>query len=402
VRTKSFVSTFRDFTAVDLETTGKEVQTAEIVEIAAVRVRNGKIVGEYQTLVRPRVPITSGARDTHGISEEDVADKPYFEEVWPAFRDFCGSDVLIAHNGYTFDFPILRRMAMDLPRGKDFSTYDTLPLARTLHATSRRLEHLAKRYDIPTGQSHRALDDCLVLAKLFPMLSATRLEYARKTALVNLLDQLGIALALSDRESWCDEARKMFEFVPVYSLGRHSDCLDRYESERAVSGDPTLPTVEDLIALLGGQQLMERLRSERPADKRYPEIMGRLRRLIEGCAEGDLAKQMCTFLERAVLSRYDGAETEKNRVNLLTMHSTKGLEFSRVYIIGVEDEQLIPTPRNGVLGKLDLEEARRLLYVGMTRTVDRLVMTRVKSRGEKATGGHRFLDEMGLSPKGSG
>ena len=398
VRTKSFVSTFRDFTAVDLETTAKDVQSAEIVEIAAVRVRNGKIVGEYQTLVRPRVPITSGARDTHGISEEDVADQPYFEEMWPAFREFCGSDVLIAHNGYTFDFPILRRMARSLPRGTDFSTYDTLPLARTLHATSRRLEHLAKRYDIPTGQSHRALDDCRTLATLFPMLSATRLEYARKTALVNLLDQLGIALALCDRESWCDEARKMFEFVPVYSLGRHSDCLDRYDSERAISGDPTLPSVDDLIALLGGQQLMERLRSERSAEKRYPEIMGRLRRLIEGCAEGDLAEQMCTFLERAVLSRYDGAETEKNRVNLLTMHSTKGLEFSRVYIIGVEDEQLIPTPRNGVLGKLDLEEARRLLYVGMTRTIDRLVMTRVKARGEKPTGGHRFLDEMGLIP----
>jgi DNA helicase-2/ATP-dependent DNA helicase PcrA len=107
--------------------------------------------------------------------------------------------------------------------------------------------------------------------------------------------------------------------------------------------------------------------------------------------------QISAFLERAILSRYDGAEPQKNRVNLLTMHSTKGLEFSRVYIVGVEDEQLIPTPRNGVLGKLDLEEARRLLYVGMTRTIDRLVMTRVKSRGEKGTGGHRFLDEMGLS-----
>jgi DNA helicase-2/ATP-dependent DNA helicase PcrA len=112
--------------------------------------------------------------------------------------------------------------------------------------------------------------------------------------------------------------------------------------------------------------------------------------------------QISAFLERAVLSRYDGAERQRNRVNLLTMHSTKGLEFSRVYIVGVEDEQLIPTPRNGVLGKLDLEEARRLLYVGMTRTIDRLVMTRVKSRGEKATGGHRFLDEMGLTPTTGG
>ena len=398
VRTKSFASTFRDFTAIDLETTDKDVESAEIVEIAAVRVRNGKIADEYRTLVKPRVPITSGAMATHGISENDVADAAYFETMWPEFRAFCGSDVLVAHNGYMFDFPILRRMAKHLPRGNDFSTYDTLPLARTLHATSRRLEHLAKRYGIPTGQSHRALDDCRTLAKLFPMLSETRLEYARKTALVNLLDQLGIALALSDRDSLCDEARKIFEYVPAYSLGRHSDCLDRYRSERELSGDTTLPTVDDLITLLGGHQLMERLRSERSAEKRYPETMGRLRRLIDACSNGDLPAQICAFLERAVLSRYDGAEPQKNRVNLLTMHSTKGLEFSRVYIVGVEDEQLIPTPRNGVLGKLDLEEARRLLYVGMTRTIDRLVMTRVKSRGDKATGGHRFLDEMGLSP----
>ncbi|HMI48734.1 MAG TPA: 3'-5' exonuclease, partial [Gemmatimonadaceae bacterium] len=168
---------------------------------------------------------------------------------------------------------------------------------------------------------------------------------------------------------------------------------------RELCGDTSLPTVDDLITLLGGHQLMERLRSERSAEKRYPETMARLRRLIEACSVGHFPAQITMFLERAVLSRYDGAETEKNRVNLLTMHSTKGLEFSRVYIVGVEDEQLIPTPRNGVLGKLDVEEARRLLYVGMTRTIDRLVMTRAESRAEKGTGGHRFLDEMALPTK---
>ena len=402
VRTKGFPSTFRNFTAVDLETTDKDVETAEIVEIAAVRVRDGQIVAEYHTRVKPRVAITSGAFATHGISERDVADAPSFEAMWPEFQKFCGVDILVAHNGYMFDFPILRRMAAKLSGGTEFSTYDTLPLARTLHATSRRLEHLAKRYGIPTGQSHQALDDCRTLAKLFPALSETKLEYARKTALVNLLDQLGVALALSDRESLCEEARKIFEFIPAYSLGRRSECLDFYERERALCRDAELPTVEDLIALLGGRALMDRIRAERSADKRYPETMGRLRRLIEACATGELAEQVSTFLERAVLSKYDGAQTEKNRVNLLTMHSTKGLEFSRVYIVGVEDEQLIPMPREGVVKKQDLEEARRLLYVGMTRTEDRLVMTRVKSRAGRSTGGHRFLDEMALVPKSPG
>jgi hypothetical protein len=352
--------------------------------------------------VKPRVPITSGALAAHGISEGDVADSPYFEDMWTEFRTFCGADVLVAHNGYMFDFPILRRMAAKLPRGTDFSTYDTLPLARTLHATSRRLEHLAKRYGIHAGRSHSAIDDCRTLAKLLPALSETRIEYARKTALVNLLDQLGVVLALSERDTLCKEARSFFEFVPAYSLGRHSECLDHYQTEREQSGDASLPTVDDLIALLGGHQLMERLRAERSADKRYPETMARLRRLIEACADGELPAQISAFLERAVLSKYDGADTQKNRVNLLTMHSTKGLEFSRVYIVGVEDEQLIPLPRDGVLRKLELEEARRLLYVAMTRTKDRLVMTRVKSRGEKVTGGQRFFDEMGIAPREAG
>ncbi|MFN2637456.1 MAG: UvrD-helicase domain-containing protein [Gemmatimonadaceae bacterium] len=399
MRTRSFTNTFRDFTAFDLETTDKNVETAEVVEIAAVRVRHGRIVDEYQSLVRPRVPINAQALSKHHISETAVADARYFESVWPDFRDFCGSDVLVAHNGSQFDVPILRRMAAKLPRGTDFLTYDTLPLARGLHSTSCKLEHLAKRYGIHTGQSHRALDDARALARLFPALSETRIECARKTALVNLLDHLAIVLALSDRDSFCDEARKIFEFVPLRALSGHSECLEWYRTERELCGDASIPDVDELVDLLGGRQLMERLRTDKSADERYPEVMLRLRSLMDTCAEGTLSDQICAFLDRVVLSKDDGVDTPKTRVNLLTLHSTKGLEFSRVYIVGVEDERFIPMPPSGSLNKREVEEARRLLYVGMTRAKDRLVMTRVKSRAGKPTGGHQFLDEMGLVPK---
>ncbi len=397
MRSGGFAMSFsEDFTAIDLETTGNEVDVAEIVEVAAVRVRHGRVVDEFHSLVRPRVPITSGALKTHHISETVVAGAPYFEEVWEKFRTFCGSDVLVAHNGYTFDFPILRRMAAKLPRGRDLSVYDTLPLARTLHRTSASLSSLSRMYGVRLAQWHRALDDSRALAKLFPALCEDRLEFARKTALVNLLDHLGVAIALSDREQLCEEARKFLDFVQPYSLGRFSECLDIYARERAECGDTDLPTVDELITLLGGHQRMEHLRAERTAQTRYPETMGRLRRLIEACEREELPASICAFLERAMLSQSDGAEPRPNRVNLLTMHSTKGLEFSRVYIVGVEDEQLIPLPRDGLLNKLELEEARRLLYVGMTRTKDRLVMTRAKTRDGKGTGGHRFLDEIGI------
>ena len=86
-----------------------------------------------------------------------------------------------------------------------------------------------------------------------------------------------------------------------------------------------------------------------------------------------------------MLSKWDGNEPERGRVNLLTLHSTKGLEFSRVYIVGVEDAQLPGgSPTTGPTPD-EIEEARRLLYVGMTRTKDRLVLTRVATRGGKPT-----------------
>ena len=85
-------------------------------------------------------------------------------------------------------------------------------------------------------------------------------------------------------------------------------------------------------------------------------------------------------------------------MNLLTLHSTKGLEFSRVYVVGVEDAEMIGGTAAKPAKDAQLEEARRLLYVGMTRAKDRLVLTHVRERGERAGGGHRFLDEMGLVP----
>ena len=396
IRTKDFKNHFLDFTTVDLETTDRDRSRAEIVEIAAVRVRNGKPVDKYQSLVKPRIPVSEGAKRTHGIDEAELASQPFFEEVWPGFRAFCGDDVLVAHNGYHFDFPILRRMSEGMP-GADFVTYDTLLLAREVQAGSARLVDLARLYGIDPGQAHRALADCLTLAGVFVELGEAKVARARKTSLINLLDHLGVALALSDEATLGPEAKLVRRLSKGYALGRYSDCLEFYRLEREQGGEPGLPTVNEVIDRLGGEKLMNRIRAERTADQRYPHAMHRLRPLLEQCAGKPLSEQVADFLERVVLSLSDRVERDPARVNLLTLHSTKGLEFSRVYIVGVEDEQL-PGQRDA--GNREIEEARRLLYVGMTRTKDRLVLTRVEAREGKLTGRHRFLDEMGLVPVG--
>jgi superfamily I DNA/RNA helicase/DNA polymerase III epsilon subunit-like protein len=389
---------FRDFTAIDIETTDKDADGAEIVEIAAVRVRDGQIVDVFNSLVKPAVQIAAGAVETHGIRQVDVAMAPPFADIWPKFAAFCGDDIVVAHNGYAFDFKILSRMVKASGKRFDLCTYDTLPLARDLFRTSRKLAELARVLGIETGQSHRALDDARTLAGVFLELGTLKLQRARKTALANLLDLVGLGLALCDRASLCGEALLFRDFCVPYALGRYSSCLEMYERERGT--DETLPGVDDVIEALGGTKLMVKIRTEKTAQERYPSTMLRLRRLIEHVEPGPLQSQIHAFLERVTLSaRSDGVDVDRERVNLLTLHSTKGLEFSRVYVVGVEDAQLPGRPPSGDETPLnELEEARRLLYVGMTRAKDRLVLSRASVRRGTQTGGHRFLDEMGLEP----
>ena len=186
------------------------------------------------------------------ISSTISPDAPYFEEVWPEFREFCGRDVLVAHNGYGFDFPILRRMAKDLGDTK-LSTYDTLVLARELHSGGARLEDLCNVYGVEKGRLHHALDDTRALAHVFLGLGETKVARARKTALDTLLDHVGVALALSDEETLCEEAKRLAKLVRIYPLGRYSNCLEFYRAECEQCNDSGIASVEDLIRRLGGQ-----------------------------------------------------------------------------------------------------------------------------------------------------
>lgn len=393
----SFPSGLLDFTAIDIETTGDDPTSAEIVQLGAVRVRDGQLVEEFHRLVRPRVPISSGATQQHRLKDVDVVNAAYFEHVWPEFRRFCGADVIIAHNGYDFDFPILKRMVKALGDRFEFCIYDTLPLARDLCRTGCKLEQLSNLFSIDPGLPHQALDDARTLARVMLKLDERKAMKARKTALGEVLGHLGVALALSDRASLCPEARLMCEITRVFALGRYSGALEHYEREAA--NDESVPAVDEVIEWLGGAKVMARIRADKSAEDRYPSAIVRLRRLIEQIPPGPLEVQLAVFLQRAVLSKWEGHEPEAGRVSLLTLHSTKGLEFSRVYILGVEDAELPGQTLDREITAEEVAEARRLLYVGMTRAKDRLVMSCATARNGHATGGHKFLTEMGLTPR---
>src|SRR5881394_3068734 len=364
---KDLETVLERYVTFDFETTDNDVTTCGVVEIGAARVVKGEIVDRFHTLVQPYQPISSRASAIHGYTDGDVRDAPSFAQVWPEFRAFVGDDVLIAHNGQHFDIPVLRRLAAGLAGMDSLAFYDTLPLARSLSRDSAKLEDLALRFGIDAGRAHHALDDAVTLARVYRELERLREIRARKAVLVNLLDYLGLALAL-EQGPGSGERDLLFKLAKFYTLGRYSDALEFYEMERERTGLTAAPPVDEVIERLGGHALMTRLRAEPDPAQRYPAAVARLRALIDEPSPpdplsttwrgGTLDDSIDRLLERVALSTSEGVEVAPDRVNLLTLHSTKGLEFSRVYIVGVEDHELLgyqPTTD-------EMEEAPRFLH----------------------------------------
>lgn len=158
-----------DFVAVDIETTGPVPGCDSIIEIGAVRVRGGRAIGYFETLVRPERPIPHAIVELTGITDEMVSNAPSVREAVCAFRAFADGAVLVAHN-HRFDMGFLdlesERLGCEpFPR----PVLDTLLLSRRLHPEERRhnLRDVSRRYGIEATPTHRALADASATAEVF-------------------------------------------------------------------------------------------------------------------------------------------------------------------------------------------------------------------------------------------
>lgn len=153
----------------DVETTGLSSAYDTIIEIAAVRVKNGEIIGKYESFANPHHPLSATTIQLTGIKDSDVKDAPDVKQVMEEFVAFCEDAILVAHNA-TFDMGFIyascKRDQVEVPA---YSVIDTLELARFLYPDLRnhRLNTLAKRFDIELTQHHRAIYDTEATAYLF-------------------------------------------------------------------------------------------------------------------------------------------------------------------------------------------------------------------------------------------
>ncbi len=151
------------FVVVDLETTGGSPQDSAITEIGAVKVRGGEVLGEFQTLVNPHLPIPPFIQTLTGITTAMVADAPRIETALPAFLEFARGSVLVAHNA-GFDVGFLKASAKAQGIAwPGHAVLDTVHLARQLvtrdEARNHKLSSLAALFGAATVPDHRALHD---------------------------------------------------------------------------------------------------------------------------------------------------------------------------------------------------------------------------------------------------
>ena len=174
-----------EFLAFDLETTGTLAYVDRIVEIAAVRFKNDKVIDQFQALVNPGIEIPLEASKINGITDDMVQGKPPIQEVMGPFAEFCGAGVLTAHNA-SFDFQFLRTAIEKhkalAPRGPVLDTYSLAK--KTLPGMSNyKLATLVRYLKIKHGSLHRALADAECCGRLFHyMVQKTKIENWKKLA----------------------------------------------------------------------------------------------------------------------------------------------------------------------------------------------------------------------------
>lgn len=157
------------FVAFDFETTGLHPATDRIIELGAVKYRDREVLGTFDMLVDPGIPLTDAAVDISGITAEMLEAKPAVETVLPEFMSFIEGAVLVAHNA-PFDMSFLRA-ALEVAAMPNVSNtvIDTQVLAQKAYPRlkSYSLQNLVAELGIPQGNAHRALDDAVMCKDLF-------------------------------------------------------------------------------------------------------------------------------------------------------------------------------------------------------------------------------------------
>lgn len=157
-----------EYVVLDTETTGFSAKTNDMIELAAIKVRSGRQIDTFESLIATDQILPLDIQQLTGILLEDLADAPQAAEVIPKFADFIGNAPLVAHNA-PFDMDFLKRYFSKAGLPLKNKVIDTLKLSRKAFPamTSHKLSDLKAALNIKVEVSHRALPDVLATNELY-------------------------------------------------------------------------------------------------------------------------------------------------------------------------------------------------------------------------------------------
>lgn len=162
---------FTEFVIFDVETTGLSPMDGDrIVEIAAVKVKEGRVVDEFYSLVNPQRPLPPEATRINNITDDMLVTAPVACDILPGMIHFIGGACVAGHN-VRFDLNFLcYELALVGRRLNDQTpAVDTLKMARDLlpYLSNHRLAYLARSLGIVVDQTHRAMADVHMTVEVF-------------------------------------------------------------------------------------------------------------------------------------------------------------------------------------------------------------------------------------------
>lgn len=162
-----------EYVCVDLETTGLD-EMAEIIELAAIHICNGEIIGKYDSYIKISNEVPSSIVELTGITNDFLNAKGKdLEMVMKEFRLFCKSLPLVGHNIVGFDIGFIQRAFHSVGMQTLNNTLiDTMRFARKRlgHGVSLKLSSIADYYGIKSNNLHNALDDCMLTYRIYEKL----------------------------------------------------------------------------------------------------------------------------------------------------------------------------------------------------------------------------------------
>lgn len=207
----------RPLAFIDLETTGTNVATDRIIEIAVIKVMPDRSVQNKVKRINPGIPIPAATTAIHGIKDEDVKDAPLFKQVANEFRQFMEHCDIAGYNSNRFDIPMLVEEFLRADLTFDISNRRFVDVQKIFHLMEKRTLGAAYKFycDKDLENAHSAEADALAT---YEILEAQLVRYESQ-----LKPDVDALATFTKEDEYVDFARRMIvqNGVELFNFGKY-------------------------------------------------------------------------------------------------------------------------------------------------------------------------------------